>query len=86
MQQLSNTTTAAMNTDVIDRIALNTHNKTKWAIKIFGKWLSVWRVRCDEVAKVLKPIEEFCKDDLDYALRYFYCDVRKQNGERYPRL
>ena len=50
MQQLSNTTTAAMNTDVIDRIALNTHNKTKWAIKIFGKWLSVWRVRCDEVA------------------------------------
>lgn len=78
------TTTEAMNSDLTTRISQNTRNKTKWAMKIFREWLSEWRIRCDEIPKVLKPIDEFCKDDLDYALRYFFCDVRKTNGERYP--
>ena len=36
------------------------------------------------IDKVLKDLSEFTKGDLDYALRYFFCDVRKQTGDRYP--
>ena len=66
-------------------IPKNTRDKIKWAIKIYRTWLAEWRVRFDDsIPKVLKPMEEFTHGDLDYALVYFYCEVKKVNGERYP--
>ena len=63
----------------------NTMNKSKWAMKIFQDWLNEWRVRYDDdILKILKDIKEFTVNDLNYCLKYFFCDMRKNNGERYP--
>ena len=58
-------------------VAPNTLNKAKWAMKIFKSWLADWRVRIDNVLKVLKDVDEMTKNDLNYCLGYFYSDVRK---------
>lgn len=69
---------------VQEAIPQNTLNKSNWAYKIFSDWLIVWRERLDDVLKILKPIEEFSTGDLDYALQYFYMEMRKKSGELYP--
>ena len=53
-------------------------------MKIFRAWLGEWRVRMDDTLKVLKDIEEFTRDDLDYVLKFFFAEVRKENGAWYP--
>ena len=71
--------------DLRDSIPVNTINKQKWAMKIFKEWHAEWKCRIDEKElKVYKEVEEFNKSDLNHCLKYFYCDCRKQNGERYP--
>lgn len=63
----------------------NTINKSKWAMNTFKTWLADWRLRInDNIPKVLKEVEEFTTEELDYCLRYFWCDARKENKQRYP--
>lgn len=70
--------------DIQERIPPNTIKKEKWVMKIFRAWLGEWRVRMDDTLKVLKDIEEFTRDDLDYVLKFFFAEVRKENGAWYP--
>ena len=61
----------------------NTVNKSRWAMKIFQDWLREWRVRYDDgILKILRDIEDFIVDDLNYCLKYFFCDMQKNNGAR----
>ena len=68
---------------VSDAIPKNTLVKAKWGMKLFRDWLTAWRVRCDGL-KVLVDPEEMTASDLDYCLKFFYADVRKVDGKRYP--
>ena len=70
--------------DIQERIPSNTIKKEKWIMKIFRSWLGEWRVRIDDTLKVLKEIEEFSRDDLDYVLKFFFAEVRKENRTWYP--
>ena len=65
---------------VANSIPLNTKHKAKWAIKLFNDWFEVWKLRSDGL-KVLKSIDDFFPFDLNYCLRFFNCDVIKQNRE-----
>ena len=65
-------------------VPISTVRKNKWAFNLFKDWLSEWRVRLDGECKVLKEIEEFNFNDLDYCLQYFFCGVRRRDGQRYP--
>ena len=70
--------------DVQNATPIATMRKRKWAMKIFESWLSEWRVRIDGPLKVLKEVCDFDKSDLNYCLKYFFCEVRKVSGEKYP--
>ena len=84
-KRFAETSTEELNRSLENSVPENTKNKSKWAMNIFWKWLSEWRVRIDDdILKVLKEVEEFSKDDLDYCLQYFYSNLRKGSGERYP--
>ena len=77
-------TTEEVENDIRERMPVNTRNKMKWAMRIFQSWLCEWRVRLDDTSKVLKPIEEFCRGDLNHCFMYFFAEARKQDGEFYP--
>ncbi len=66
------------------RIPKNTRLKAAWAVKIFTDWLSAWRVRCDGINKVFKPMEEMSLNEMDHCLQYFFAEVRKKDGSLYP--
>lgn len=67
-----------------NRIPENTKKKVKWVMKLFGDWFTDWRCRLDGDLKVLKDFDEFDASDLNFCLRYFLCEVRKENREKYP--
>lgn len=73
-----------INKCIINRIPENTARKVKWAMKIFNEWFMEWKCRLDEELKVFKDLYEFDKSDLNYCLRYFICEIRKENHEKYP--
>lgn len=83
-KRFAETTAEELREDVENAVNKNTLSKSKWAINIYKKWLENWRVRLDELPKVLKEIHEFTKDDLDYSLQYFYSDMRKEDCGYYP--
>ena len=70
--------------EIAGRIPKNTQNKCKWAITIFLSWFEEWRTRLDGGLKMLKEISEFKYSDLNFCLKHFFAEVRKQNQERYP--
>lgn len=77
-------TSEEIENDMKARMPVNTRNKMKWAMRIFESWLCEWKARLDDTLKVLKPIEEFSRGDLNHCLVYFFAEVRKQDGELYP--
>ena len=80
--RFASTTSEQLQQYLSNATPMNTTNKAKWAMNVFKSWLAGWRVRIDDdILKVLKDLEEFTIEDLDYCLRYFWCDVRKENGE-----
>lgn len=62
----------------------NTIQKAKWAFKLFKSWHDEWKIRIHGPLKVIKGIDEFTESDLNYCLKYFFSDVRKTDGSRYP--
>lgn len=84
-QRWNKTSEEDVDLDIRESIPLNTIKKERWVMKIFRTWLQEWRVRItDDTLKVLKEIEEFTKDDLNYVLKFFFAEVRKENGAWYP--
>ena len=84
-KRFAQTTASELQQTIANSQNQNTLSKSKWAMNVFRKWFEEWRVRIgDDINKVLKNVEEFTKNDLDYCLRYFYSDARKENGEFYP--
>ncbi len=71
--------------DLESRFPKNTKKKSMWTVGLLKKWHAEWKVRLDGGLKVYKDVEEWSKGDLNFALRYFFSEVRKENGERYPR-
>ena len=69
---------------LLPAVAKSSVSKSQWAIKVFKDWLTDWKVQLDDIPKVLKHVNEVSTDDLNYFWKYFYCDVRKQKGERFP--
>lgn len=84
MQRFVSTREEEITESLLAAVPKSTVSKSQWAMKVFNDWLTEWKVRLDDTPKVLKDVNEFSTDDLNYCLKYFYCDVRKQNGERYP--
>ena len=68
----------------IDFITPENTIKINWAKKFFNYQLQVWQIHIDEVPKVFKCCDEMTLEDLDHCLQYFFVEVRKQNGKRYP--
>jgi hypothetical protein len=69
---------------VSSRIPENTQRKVDWSMRLFSSWLCYWRVKIEGPPKVLKNIEEFTDEELDYCLQFFFAEVRKKDGKRYP--
>ena len=84
MNRFHQTTEEQIEDDIKAGIPKTTRKKMQWAMNLFKEWLYYWRVRLDDIPKVLKDIEEFTKSDLDYCLRYFFSEVRKMDGSYYP--
>ena len=82
--RFASTTDSEIESNIQEVIPKTTIQKAKWAMNLFKSWFDEWKVRLNGPLKVLKDIDEFTKSDLDYCLKYFYSDVRKINGSRYP--
>jgi hypothetical protein len=84
MNRFGKTTECEMKKMVEDAVPENTLKKAKWAMKLFKLWHTSWKTRLDGELKVLKDVEDFTKDDLNFCLKFFYCEMRKVDGETYP--
>lgn len=66
----------------------NTINHSRWAMKAFNDWRNA-RVQNNimnpNMLHVFKEPKEMTKLDLNFLLKFFVHEVRKQNGEKYPR-
>lgn len=80
------TTREEMSKSLIEAKSKSTISKSKWAMSMFQNWFNQWKIRLDDVPKVLKDIEEFTPSDLNHCLQYFFCDMRKTDKDRsmYP--
>ena len=66
------------------RIPQTTLEKVKWGVNLFCKWHREWSSRLDDGLKVFKDLDQMDKSDLNYCLKFFLSDVRKENGQEYP--
>ena len=67
-------------------VPMNTQKRNKWAINIFQKWHE-WKKK--EWAEkggitVLNDLDLMSSADLDYMLKDFIVNIRKENKEEYP--
>ena len=83
--RFASTTCNQLDNYILNATPINTLNKSKWAMNVFKSWLADWRTRIDDdIPKVLKDLDEITIEELDYCLRYFWCDVRKESRQHYP--
>ena len=73
-----------INQQIKERIPKSTRRKIDWTMKLFRTWFGEWKTRLDGGMKVYKNIEEFLESDLNFCLKYFFAEVRKENGDMYP--
>ena len=65
----------------------NTFNHSNWAMKTFIDWHKSRiekNITNPDHLEVYKEPSEMTKSELDYLLKFFVHEVRKQNGDRYP--
>lgn len=85
MNRFASTSKAEIQDDLKSATPKATIMKRNWAIKLFTNWHANWKVRLnDDHLKVYKDVNEFDKSDLDYCLKYFFADVRREDGNKYP--
>ena len=71
--------------------------KTKWGRKVFEEWqqrrqntyamlevVGVADLKCEDVQDLTVSLEHMSANTLNFWLSKFFCEVAKQNGERYP--
>ena len=68
-------------------VPIQTRKKALWAAGVFDQW-RVWRNQKAETDKdisiVHPPLQMLTKDELDFCLCRFICEVRKADGAEYP--
>ena len=67
----------------------STHTKIRWATRLFYSWRDDRNVKSRSKPEARVPeipwdLLEMSKDNLNYALSRFICEVTKSNGEDYP--
>lgn len=66
-----------------------TKNRNKWAIGLYEKWQNKRRITDQDNAMLSIPTKSeiltATEEQLDYWFAKFICEVRKMNGEMYPR-
>jgi hypothetical protein len=67
-----------------NRIPENTRRKAAWAIRLFNDWHSQWKVQLSDHLKVYHDLDEMSVGDIDYCLQFFFAEVRKADGSKYP--
>ena len=67
-----------------ERIPPNTQRKVKWVMGIFNSWYGQWRARLTDELKVLKEMSEWTNNEINYVLKYFFCEINKVDGTPYP--
>lgn len=73
--------------DIIDEsLSDNSKRKSKWAVNTFNSWLKA-RQNSGIIngLQVFKTLNDMSKGELNSQLEYFIFEVRKENGDRYPR-
>ena len=78
MQRFVSTREVEITETLLAAIPKSTLSKSQWAIKVFKDWLTDWKVQLDDTPKVLKHVNQFSTDDLNYCLKYLYCDASIQ--------
>ena len=76
-----------INEKITESTPLNTRKKTAWAVKAFRDWhrFHLTQTITEEgELNVYKDIDEMNESDLNFCLKKFVFEVRKQNGERHP--
>ena len=53
-------------------------------MNLFKGWQQEWKARFDLTPKVLKDMDEMSANEMNYCLQYFFADVRKTDGSKYP--
>ena len=61
--------------------------KMKWAVNLFETWKQERNsiAMFDESISVIHPeLKDMMKDELNFSIARFICEVKKENGEEYP--
>ena len=67
-----------------ERIPENTRRKSSWAIRLFNEWHGHWKVQFSDHLKVYHDLDDMTVGEVDYCLQYFFAEVRKADGSKYP--
>jgi hypothetical protein len=71
------------------RLAPSTEKKIKWAIDLFRGWQLQRNEKAIanpamNISPIYVTLEEMTKDEINYSVSRFICEVKKMNGEEYP--
>ena len=71
-----------------EQIPQNTRNHANWAMKTFNEWRKnriESNITNSNVLQVFNDPEVMTKEDLNYMLKFFIHEVRRLDGQKYPR-
>lgn len=68
-------------------MATSTERKVKWAVDLFNEWKTQRNIVADAdptLSPIHPSLDEMTKDELNYSLSRFICEIKKKNGDEYP--
>jgi len=77
-----------VSTAIKKQIPQNTKNHANWAMKTFNDWRKARiqnNITNEKCLQVFNDPEEMTKEDLNYLLKFFIHEVRRIDGQKYPR-
>ena len=71
-----------------ERVPTQTRANTKWAVSVWVAWAenrnSKYNISVSEFDQVPIQLNDVRAEELNFWMSYFYLEVRKRNGEKYP--
>ena len=71
------------------RLAESTERKIRWAVDLFKEWVIQRNNNAVEdtslnISPILVKLADMTKDEINYSLSRFICEIKKQNGNDFP--
>lgn len=70
-------------------MAESTQRKIRWAVDLFKEWVTQRNKNAVEdtslnISPILVELEDMTKDEINYSLSRFVCEIKKKNGNDFP--